>query len=349
MSSLDGAASPEFAHRRAVPEAWPGLLERAQSLIDSSLGHDGNPVQSPDNIDAMHAAIAGLDNEALEANRFYGLGMALCHFARHLSDPNIHSRIVDDAVSELQFRASQEGDPYKPGMQVSRIGGYSKEENPWDEISHMSVDGLLPAQRLLAESLYAAHNIRSAREPDAVDTFTEVQAHGYSFIAESLASNADAGVSLVLKRGLMARAPQGVEDVTVNECIDRAELPAFISRLRKPAVSLARTRIDEIQYIGSEDYHPIQDAEGVDSKGDWTFDRRYLDTPPTENPDLLYTTRLECPAIQVPGLIPLVSGYAADIVRVADQAFTETYVRTEGAEPTKYADPGDYRHYIDEV
>jgi hypothetical protein len=342
MSAENCTAGGEFAHRRDVPEAWPGLLSAAQSLVDQSPDGTESPHMLPDNIAAMHAALEGLDNEVFEANRYYSLGVALCHFARQLSKPDVYIRVVTDAVDELRFRAGQEGDPYKPGMQVSRIGKYSHEANPWAAIARTSVRDLSPAQRLLAESLGAAQAIRDPDIRKSTDEILSTQAEGYSFVANSLEVNIDAGTSMVLRRALMVRATEDTENVTVNECIDPEQLDGLQKKLRKPAVSLARTRIDEVNYLETGKTHPIHDAEGVDKDGDWTFDRAYLDTPPAKNADLLHQTRLECPAIQVPGLIQLAGTCTAEIVRVADQEFADSYHKTGGVQPERYVDPMDY-------
>jgi hypothetical protein len=342
MSAESCSPGGEFAHRREVPEAWPGLLSAAQSLIDQSPAGIESPHILPENIAAMHTALEGLDNEDFEANRYYSLGVALCHFARQLNDPDVYKRIVTDAVDELRFRADQEGDPYKPGMQVSRIGKYSHEANPWATIAHTSARDLPPAQRLLAESLGAAQAIRDPGIKKSTDEILRTQAEGFSFVASSLEVNIDAGTSMVLRRALMVRAPEGAENVTVNECIDPEQLDGLQKKLRKPAVTLARTRIDEVNHLETGKAHPIHDAEGVDKDGDWTFDREYLETPPTENAGLLHQTRLECPAIQVPGLIQLAGTCTAEIVRAADQEFADSYHKTGGIRPERYVDPMDY-------
>lgn len=345
MSIVAEAPTQEFAYRREIPEAWPGLLEHAQALVDQ-FDDVASPYRHPEALAAMHKAIEPLDNEALEANRYYGLGVAMCNFARRLSDPDTYAYVIESAADNIKFQAGQDDDPFKPGMQVSRIGQYGKDFNPWEDIATNSVVDMSAAQRLLAESLYAAFVIRDPSKIYTADAVMQAQSNGHSFVAESLVKNIDAGVSLVLRRALMVRAPEGAQHVTVNECIDPEQLDDLQRKLRKPSVSLARTRIDEVRKLESEQYHPIQDAEGTDPDGDWTFDRNYLATLPAANPDVLHQARQECPAIQVPGLMQLAGKCVAGIVKVADKKFADEYRECNGIPPERYVDPLDY-NYLD--
>lgn len=342
MSRSIESTGAGFAHRREVPEAWPELMLDAQELVDRPEG-SVPPYLQFDAIADMHGIVGQLDTETLEVNRYYSLGVAMCYLARRLSDPDTYNGIVRKAASALRFRANQEGDPYKPGMAVDRIGRYRFEDNPWNDISHGAASDMLPAQRLLAESLQAASVIRvSSMEVDA-DEVLRKQSGGHSFTANSLAANIDAGISIVLRRALKLRAPDGAEDVTVGDCIDPEQLSTLQRSLHRPLIGgLARVRIDEIHALVLRDYHPIQDAEGVNDTGDWTFDRSYLDTAPAHNPAILHQARLECPAVQVPGLIRLVSQCVAEIVRVTDRNFAREYEERGGVPPPRYVDPLNY-------
>jgi hypothetical protein len=333
----------EFTHRREVPAEWNELQAHADNLIAQSPEDSRWPDLLPANIAAMHEAVGALDNESLEANRYYGLGVALCYFARRMSDPDTYGKIVRRAAAELHERALMEEDPFKLGMQVSRIGRYSYSENPWDEISRSSVADMSPLERLLVESLY--HN-QIARDPGKDIDLAGAQARqarGSSLISQSLATNIDAGISTVLKRGLMAKAPEGATDVTVRECIDPEQLGELPRTLHKSSVNLARVRLDEMHALEGGAPHPIKDAVGVDDAGNWTFDRSYLDTAPSaDTGKSFHVARLECPAIQVPGLLQLVGRCAADIVRAADEELAQHYRDNDGVAPEPYVDPLDY-------
>lgn len=334
--------SAEFANRREVPEEWPNLLDSAQRLIDTSPADAVRPDLLPGNIAVMHALLENLENEGLERSRYYGFSIATCNFARRLSVQKTYNKIVSYGSSEL-FHLYITTDQQQTGINfqslpLSRIGGYSMSNNPWLEISRQSAGDLPQAERLLVESLGAAAAARSRKNSYNLAKTKQAQAGDFGFIAEGLAENIDGGPTAVLKRALRARVTNYSYHSTLRDAINPADLLTFSRRLNRPGRTLACVRMDEIHQLLSTGHYPIHDAETIDAQGNWSFDPDYLNTtPPVEDTEdskmPVHTERLECPAVQVLGIIALVLRCDVDIVLAADQMVAEYHKQTDGQPP----------------
>jgi hypothetical protein len=331
----EGIASEAFRNRRAAPPEWPELLAQSTALVSGHETDDQGQWLPAQRIHEMYGAVAALDNETLEANRYYSFGAVLCAFARCVAGPAVYELTVGLAA-KIMVGESERLDGPRQSLPVRRINDPSEgspQAYPFMLAACMVVPRLPIAHRLLSEALAIAEvSRRRSLSPEAVNGLVDDLAKGQGLLAAHLYVNAMSGAAFVFRRAILAAggySGNGDPSVTIRDCMEPEKLPGLAMDIRKEGVNCAQLRMDEIRQLSLGTGHPIDAVLRSDDTGKLSFDRDHLRKPPGEiirddKPGPIHTARLACPALQV-GMIPLVMGCVADAALAADRRVAARY------------------------
>ncbi len=310
---------------RALPDEWGGLVQDTQLFLHG---------QPPDEL-AIHSLserLNILDNEVLEENRYYGLGLAMCGLMRAIGTPGIRSQLIEDIAISLQLHPAPKAGHLrnKRGLDIGEPGRLATSE-PFEKLIAATNRALPTEVRFLADGLQTVANYRSfgRRFPNAEplsETFFEE-----TIVKDPVAERLNETVTDASRIVLNLAAQKYYNHLFFNP--GKRQLPSIESdwydfrhtvsdlmdagldkaQLTKVAMSAATVRFDEFR-------NTVQEMVTVDDAGNITFNRTGL--PAADKlkpvPEILHVQRLTCPALQVRGLIPAMMQIIPDAVRLAD-------------------------------
>lgn len=327
MSDL---AEQSYGLKRSVPEEWPGLIELAASTLPPS-GDISRP--NRDTVAQIFSVVSSMDNEPLEINRYYGLGLAMCGFARTLQDPEIRQNAIDwvaDGVSHDYFRCGT-----RNGLRPRDLRFVMDEYQPFVHVATNAIAAMPLPTQVVTDSLVAVAAKRQKRDESSnlAQIHTVLTVTG-TYTAAAVGANATAGTTMLLRRVLTdpSIAPVTAEDGSPlsRECL--ADLAIDKTALRnldihKLAVQSALLRLDEFGKVVNQEGTIVTDKTGKRSLDRAYFLQKLPSPCPEESPTgklILHTRRLECPAVQIPGLVALMLDIVPEII-LATQQKIKTY------------------------
>ncbi len=318
-------------HTRPEPPEWPDLMYRSSEIVATL--HDlppEEPIPLPQSR-ALYGLTEGLSGLALERNRYFGLGQAMCQMTILLSDPTIREQTIDSVADEMAEVFGHWGDISAAALPISSIGGLAN--YPFFEVSRQAAKKMPLAEELLTTALGERTFARRRNIAVMPDGFRLANIQDRNRLTDALRKNTQAAPGSVLRRAILAHSFGTATPASlVKDVITEEELRGL--QLEKVAQALASSRIDEFR-DWQKGLEPICNIVKPGPDGKFIVDKRYLrDHPPgpvladPENGSLptLRTERLVCPAMQA-GLILPILGMMPEITIRADQLIHNRYYR----------------------
>lgn len=300
---------------RAEPEAWADLVELTENsdAVSKSLGLSTSSYASIRN---LVGELATIEDEVIDQNRYYGLGLIACELGKKLRIPEVrHAVITWTARDTYEMRAET-----SPTLCVGDIN-LQVMDSPLKLAADHASKSMPLARSILANALQS--EVR--RRGDAREKGVSYDKVGFEYWP--LAPSAVAGNGIAAAWGiyeLMMELNHG-EGLDADTAID---VPYLRSLNVKPvAARLAALRNDE---------ELLQRTDGatlvyMDELGQPHFRKENVPGDPEPLPDnkifilgnnsqrvLLHEKRLKCPAIQVAGLLPSMQELFLDMLEAAD-------------------------------
>lgn len=305
---------PYYARR--APEAWHHLSAYATELNAGQ--------RSITRLQQLYDGVDRLDDEQLESNRYYGIGLVMCGIARALQQSHVRRETVDWAArNAATSQARLYGDAHF--MPEVLVGDGVLE--PFSKLAKSASNDLSPPDYLLVNTLIAITQRRqnAARGQDnwaARDSLRQDQwlvsiLEGKPAV-DLIGANATSATSHLITRAIRLPAfevmfgpEHHIMDTGTGMLKVTKEVLSSLN-LRSVAYYLAALRLDE--------FRPTLKTLEFE-KGEFVIDRTALSREPTQESlptpskqALLHKARLKCPAIHVQGLIPLMLEIVPEIL-----------------------------------
>ena len=297
-------------YSRRMPEAWSDLLAASNEALEHSKEWDPSEVS----IAELNPTIEAVDDEALEACRYYAIGLIACELAKKIIIPEVRQASISWAATDLVdhhvWRSS------KPHLVVGSVSSRQM-KLPFEYIAVNVSSKIGRAEHFLANYLHLEADRRQFKKVIG-DEFTPNYSRRDA--GHAVGSNSVAATATVY-RLLMEKRLAGTDPDEVSVDLD------YLNALdvRHVAACLATLRIDEFISTIDRD-EPVALLLDADSKP--VLDKTKLPpTPPQVNADAhpeevnmtpLHDSRLRCPAIHVQGLLPIMQGIVVEIITKAD-------------------------------
>lgn len=284
----------EVSYTKPQPSAWAGLVNYAEDLV---IGQDLRTGVPPVVIDNIVREVATLDEDPLDANAYYGQGLAMRHLYRQLQMPGAK----DVAIDHLRLNFEEEkldanrlfcGPPsYRTADAILAAGLDS-----FNEPAYRAVQNLPQPERLVIDTLTVVSNLRRLDQPlftlddGASPRVVETIRKG-RIAAGTIAINAIGGSVEVLRRAVAAKASVGsrFNPETINDL-----------RFVRAAAQAARLHAEEFAEASLLDRLLVPNDQG-----NLIFDRSQLPDRPQLPPAefrvlrIKHSKREKCPAVFV--------------------------------------------------
>lgn len=309
-------------HTRTVPAEWPNLVAAPSSAENAAYPTAEAP-------EIVLAKVEALQDEDLDANRYYALGELACEFGRELQEN--HSDIVHALGREFYTHWEQKSWPRQQGLTFGELRnaqirsavtgeGMRAILMPYSLAGYNAVD---PATRMAADALSveASSRLRPLRH-QGIEPFTTQQKlermRDNQFPAQEIARNALTGTlrtfMLAASRAGGHDAPEPSLATPVASVLD----PAMLKKLNLGYIAprAASIRIDEF-VLDLPQY--IKTLEEPEEQVAWNRQAVPKASDLPENVSHLHSQRLKCPALYVRGLIPQVAKLVLEGLAEGDQ------------------------------
>lgn len=343
MSSVECEKGPIYARR--MPEEFSELDEFACDLIGSS---GSEPTTSPGEIRILVDRVEELDDEALERNRYYGLGLIACGMAQEMQDPRVREHYmgwsctwtVNDFIkSRFDFTRTPAVPKLQPqtgeadmelridDLQPGNLSGYLIAEagNKYVEYPTLVLINCLSLvsglRRRSAEDKASDEN-STLEEADKAEEDITKEVLGGRYSIRSLGTNMTSATLAVIRAGLVTKrfhAQKCGEDINPlelsNPTVDAEEIRKL--GIGSIAARFASLHFDQFRASGNPD--GTNKLLGVSDDGELYFQANRItdntaDITSDDEEVSLHQQTLKCPAIHVPGMLRLIQGLIPEIV-----------------------------------
>ena len=324
------SASGEFAdYSRTMPPEWDGLVRdfSAQLELAEQQGGDVRERVAPTALDVVES----MDDEALEANRYYALGKIACGFARHIATPEARQHIVESVGAGLRDVWSRHDEPRAPGLSLADVNEAQRDaqsgEPGFDEVlkgyAYAGYYELSRAEQLTADvlSTEAESRIAALHYPEnAFSRETKLSTVVEQALSvETVATAALSGALTVFRvAGRKHKDVAYVEEGTlrVAELLEPETKEKL--NLQSNAKMAAGIRLDEIR-------GRLASYVTLTDDGEVRWNRQAVPLASQLAPSIfsLHAKRLKCPALHVRGLIPYIVDLMVDSLAEADRLTNE--------------------------
>jgi hypothetical protein len=306
----------EIVHSRPVPEEWGDLLRYTQDVL-AATPPDYAKLCTIEQAALVHEPVRALDNERLEVNRYYGLGVLMCTFAQGLRQPEARARLIDRAASNLSALAPRQG------LRTTHIGD-PLIDSAFKQAGRELCRSAPPAIRLLGTAL----SVEAYGRTEALLGRVRAESVQHTSIAQgelggdTVGVNAAAGPSVTIRSTLDAQFPgDRAGSARIADILQEGRLP--LGNLSLLGRRLARLRLDE--FNNSE---TLRTFLSISANGSLAFNTTNLRQPPCAEPHatlrpVLHRARLACPALYVTGLIEDVLQIVPEIIETAQRQVDE--------------------------
>lgn len=314
MTNPSTTPESEVAHRRVMPEAWPGLLATIEN--------------SPGSIEAAQEvwdAAKELNIEELDENRYYAIGRAMCHYTRYmrpiLTDSAQRQELIDDSARAVVDRSIFT----KPTNAIAKV----LEPN-----MRMALEGVPLAERVVGDVLDVQRNMRPrfplGVHPAAHKKFFEENIiptvdYGRFILGQRMTGDVLGAVGIIDNIVYEAQKSRSYQDYATSNLLPTSQ---DVSMLRTPHTLLwlkklaARVPLEQARYVFVPSIEFDKDSQGVQSlrEVDWKAVQAKMDERAKEwsvSRPLLRTRKLVCPAMHVDGMIDDFVALTVDILDAA--------------------------------
>lgn len=314
--------NPHNAQRK--PAEWDGLIDVANAAIDPAQPYSG---QSQALLDVW-CEVGSMDIETVEANRYYGLGLVACTFARACAGEAGCQRLIDTAVQGLTgprhvgYAVEQSITARKRRSQGLYLGELSPSPPfvPY-AFGRDSYDRLPLAERVVSNGLEGLPKVPFFARRNSLSLIrTLLDDPAYRNVSDNAFAGATSLLRLALQRVHEARtgiwiSKEDMLTTPIKAMADEATIAGL--ELTHTAAVMAALRTDEMLLIGK--------IVQSDAAGRFYPERAAI--PETPSPTVAvearnivhHTKRLGCPALYIAGLIPLVATALPEIVNEAQR------------------------------
>ena len=313
--------SPHNAQRK--PPEWDGLIDIANGSIKPDL-----PIseQLPALLDVWCEA-GSMDAEQVEVNRYYGLGLVTCTFARACAGEEGRQRLVETAVQELiglrRFNYALDRNITVQGLRTDGLylGELSASPSfvPYS-FGRDTYNSLPLEERVVSNALESLPKPQiSAHEDQRFQPLVLDDEPAYRTVSDNAFAGATSVLRLALQRIHKTKTGLWIskEDIftTPVKAIADEETIAGLE-LTHAGATMADLRVDEMLLMG--------EILNSDAAGQLYPDRTAIPKTPTLlSPEMqsivVHTQRLGCPALYIAGLIPLITTVLPEIVNEAQR------------------------------
>lgn len=320
-------------HRQTEPLEWQPLINQTQEIL-AIYGGLTRPAA-----EVGISLVDELDNEALEVNRYYGLGKMMCGFTVLLCDPAVRSTVVDDGAALLvqeALRRQQYASDTRSGLCVDDIlqTNYDQAFLP---LRNRVYDRLEIPEQVLGDTLEAVNAKRIAGlicENYGLGEITQAPLQQYCIgrvlnrgaSADTICRSAADGAQYVVARTLQLKYEAELGFTPTEALNHRVEEIIYESGLqnlgvKKFATQVAGVRTDEFNRA------QLDAASYLDTNGAPVLDRSHFPSPPplantvpgSGRSISLHEARLGCPAVRVSGLIDVILHLMPDMILAAQR------------------------------
>lgn len=314
---------------REAPREWEGLMD----YVERRVADCGQPTTEEARF--LFGRFEEFDNETLEANRYYGLGLVMCGLARCLNDPTSRESITNRAAINIVQRNKN----YYRGTGDMRVGLRVEDidrddiQAPFGNLTEQVVSNVSPVVLVIADTL---SRVTSARQSalsntcDGIERPSELDLEGITSGRVAVGAVVKSAVSAtvgVIKNVLNKMYTQNGNSYDVTDLYTDPLIASIVPlenwtglNLKRAVIGAARLRLDELSRAGL-----LQSLILVDGSSVTAFQRDLLGPllPPQISPErgapLLHAKRLTCPALQVQGLVPMMLGIVHETLVEAER------------------------------
>lgn len=317
----------QATHVRTKPPEWMELLE----LTNENIGDTLPP--SDTSIRAIGRAVNQLDDETLEANRYYGIGELICQSARQLADDGLRQTVVETSGASLLYGSESTAHDksaeqavlhlHKDGFHLGDL--HPSLLNPGLRPLNRTSAGLLdPPTRVLADTLTVTASNRKATKGGYTDrTDTRLSSSHVQQIrrgeptADAVTRDSMAGAAYAYRAAYLAQhdlTPADNPVVTADGLrgIDATVVMGELSGLHQDKLAALVTDPFTSSVVEKTQWGKLRTRR--------TLLARYKgDVPDSEvEYDALHLQTLKCPARNVTGMIAIAGNLVPDILESAE-------------------------------
>jgi hypothetical protein len=323
MSSLE-AAHPVYT--RSTPAEWGDLLASTQDSLNTN---EDSLTPNATNVTSVLQELSTLDGEALDTNRYYALGLAICGVARSLQQPEIRAKTVKWSARNIFENPYSERDPSDP-FSIDEVTAFSM-HYPFRQIARDAVNSLPSETHLLADCLNSAASSRQYTikydhgSSENIEEWRAEKILDGNLTADIIALNTTAATLSTLRRAVkLVRSSSESEDHTFGLEGDIAIIRS--QNWRNVLANFAALRLDEFTDSDEDGKSQFMD---ISPDGTVVFrkDRRNSELAPPNQPSaddlhvraILHEKRLKCPALHVSGMLRLMQDIVPEILEAAEE------------------------------
>lgn len=343
--STPESSNPVYS--RTTPAQWERLLAFTQSQVNNG---QTDPVPTTANVHEVLGELSSLEDEALEENRYYGLGLVMCGVARALQQPKVRADTIQWAARNVFDNPFSQRDPSDP-FPLEEVSSHSM-HYPFLRLTGEAASNMPPATLLLTDCLNAAANDRKwiikhgSLPSDDHGEWRYKRILNGSLTADTIALNATAATLSTLQRAVdLVRSTPGTKEYIFGLEGDLEIIRA--QSWRNVLVNFAALRLDEFR---GDEFDTKSEFMDVTPDGTVIFrkDKKPAELAPPKQPEkdefdsraLLHAKRLKCPALHVSGLLRIVEDIVPDIIEAAEdmrkQKVAENERYRQSRENTQY-------------
>lgn len=300
-------------YTRKVPPEWSGLRSIATELAPAGMPYDRIP---HDHIYALREQVGQYPDEKLAELQYYGLGVGMRPFAYRLSDAATRNDVVQAGAAGLvrAYQAERSTSDAPPGLRIEHLA-LLHTKCATIPLALETTGTLSTPDRLLSSTLsatvWARRCIKQGDIPNELRIMSDI-CNGV-LVGHEIGTLAMAGVLMVMQTSLFMRRMwrEQPPKTPVHHIADDSELRRHLDP--KTAAGFATLHSSTFLHSFKRMDHTTLDAAGNAQflKVPQPADEVY---PPLE-PDLaLHTEALTCPALQVRGLLPLITATVPEMI-----------------------------------
>lgn len=324
---MSEAALPRYTQRK--PPEWDGLVEVAQASLRADAPYEHQTGAAV----ALWDTIAQLDIETLEANRYYGIGLVACGYARTNFVGAGRKRFIDtqaqDIVNAHQKYCDRALKDDSAGLYLNEIGFSCPDTRPNKQQLEDLYRHLTLEERLTANALEMFKPLHSSHKRDAAARNYEVPNilnSGRDRVYNTLVVNALAGPSLMARMALHKLHRQRTGHfIAFNNPGFNPALKDFASEADIAALNLENMSAVAASMREDETWQKAEELMTMEENGRKSLPLPKDPGPPGRFPNgghVMHQRRLRCPLRFVEDSIPFVAQAMPQVILEAQRQLT---------------------------
>lgn len=316
-------------YSRPVPPEWPELVACARSVLvpESTMA-----AVAVEQVAQVVRVVNQLDNEALTANRFYGLGLGMLPFAKELARPDRYSRVVALGAWGLAWAELLDDEHLRTAPLCIRDlarqtpEGDSVMDKPFQDIAARTCSHIPLPEHLVTNALTYLNRHRHAQLSsksmhsvlEAPELYTRIAS--MRGVEEDLGKTAITSARMLLVHALCKHGGTNDRDIPIQDIVNAEELQRLlpVSTGRKGMLLRLWDFLDD--NLVASLCHDVNGEMHLEASG-------LISHPPEltvedlrdNTKGVIRLKRYGCPALHVEGLASDIIGALVAIVVAADK------------------------------